>query len=485
MTVARAFLTCGESTGRREHRKGRPRPAVGCPASYFRQPPCGRYSHRSMSLIGGDGVHKGGQTPSTNSPTKSNAAVVNIGTAKIESIQALRGVAIAAVLLQHISLVPAIMQRANLERFTMSFYLGVDLFFVISGYVVLLSLDRIDYDVVRFLVRRVFRLYPAMLAFLALSLLINVYVTLFFGDSESARQLFIVSTQQLIREDAAVLTGTLIVGGTSSTYYNGVMCSLSLAFQFYAAVAAIALTGKHLLRWDRSRMARTFLLLAVAGVLTVWIFRVVTFVAPNLKELPIPLPYLMRWRFDFLLIGVAVFYLQASFGDRARSLGRELLPAYYLALAAPFLVLVTMEPDLSSKKPFLDAFGYPFAAVCFALVVFIAGTRTDAGSFGGRLRHSFAVIGDRSYTLYLVHFPLFVLVWTVIQTFLSWTFFDALAYGMVQATLLLGVSVVVVNAIYARVEVPMVRHGKQLEMKFARDYKPRIAEDVPSPVISS
>ena len=80
---------------------------------------------------------------------------------KIAALQYLRGVAIVLVLFQHLSISATVFEKWFGTRFSLPFYSGVELFFVISGLVVTKSLIKSQFGVRRYLVRRLFRLYPA------------------------------------------------------------------------------------------------------------------------------------------------------------------------------------------------------------------------------------------------------------------------------------------------------------------------------------
>ena len=81
-------------------------------------------------------------------------------------IQVLRGAAIVLVLLEHAPLTRAVVSLFPYPIWVPG-WLGVDLFFVISGYVITRSLARDRFEPLAFLVRRVFRLTPCLALLLA------------------------------------------------------------------------------------------------------------------------------------------------------------------------------------------------------------------------------------------------------------------------------------------------------------------------------
>src|SRR5262245_6275416 len=97
---------------------------------------------------------------------------------KIGDLQVFRAIAILLVLAQHLSLAPNVLSHFPNFR-TMPFWAGVELFFVISGYVVSRSIFSGSLNPLSFFLRRLFRLWPAILLFIAVSAVVfALHVTL-------------------------------------------------------------------------------------------------------------------------------------------------------------------------------------------------------------------------------------------------------------------------------------------------------------------
>src|ERR1700709_1579779 len=84
---------------------------------------------------------------------------------KILDVERLRGIAILLVLIQHLYLCALLFTRARLDFRRMPFWIGVELFFVISGFVVTKSFLAHGMSFRRFYLRRVFRLWPVVFVF--------------------------------------------------------------------------------------------------------------------------------------------------------------------------------------------------------------------------------------------------------------------------------------------------------------------------------
>src|SRR5882724_1368131 len=113
-------------------------------------------------------------------PARHHAAMVQEN--KLSEIQVLRAVAIVMVLVHHFSLIWTLIEP--FPRLTSPFYAGVELFFVISGFVVTRSIfEGSGSTAFQFVIRRVFRLYPAIFFFLAVVAATSIAASFMSADS--------------------------------------------------------------------------------------------------------------------------------------------------------------------------------------------------------------------------------------------------------------------------------------------------------------
>ena len=312
---------------------------------------------------------------------------------KIEEIEILRAVAILLTLTQHLGHLfcptKAVWAAVNKNQ---PFWGGVDLFFCISGFVICKSLVKSWppaswrhhwADTWKFWVRRVFRIVPTLWVWIMLFLL----GTLFFNDAGG----FGALTPNLNDARAAVLNYSnahifLCVIGKSSCGPNPVYWSLSLEEQFYLLLPLLLL------------LPVRFIQVLVVGLI--------------LAQLPIHrMPWdqslggaLWFFRTDAMLLGVVLAYLSTtSFYAEANRRIERLRP-----YRGPISILLIFALFGFPRSGFsAQAGGIAIVSSC---LVFLASF--DRGFLFGQSRWLKPIvwIGSRSFSIYLMHIPLYYFV---------------------------------------------------------------------------
>ena len=330
-------------------------------------------------------------------------------------IDGLRAVAIAAVVLFHAF--PAAVRGG---------FTGVDIFFVISGYlisrIIWRGLDEGSFTLAWFYGRRALRLFPALVLVLVTTL-------------AAGRWLFLPDAYERLGKDvaaAAVFASNLVLWQDAGYFTENAalrplthLWSLAVEEQFYLVFPLILLATRRSWRLTGAVLA----LLAAASF---------AWNAVTVSTDPAAAFYLLPSRFWELALGALLAYAQLS--------RRDLVPARLRSPSAVaglgLLVLACFGPTAASRFPGWWA----LAPTCAAVLLIAAG---PAAVPNRRLLATapFVLVGKISYPLYLWHFPLLVLArvqWGPVLT--------------TELTLaLVGVSVVLAYATYRLVELPVRR----------------------------
>ena len=323
-------------------------------------------------------------------------------------IQALRGWAVLVVVLYHAGLFP----------FLGSGYLGVDIFFVVSGYLITglvqRGIDAGTFSFGAFYARRAKRLLPAAYAMLAATTLASMAVL----TSHEAREFF----AQLI--GAATFTSNIVLWSQAGYFAAPAalkpllhMWSLSIEEQYYLVVpAALVFVPRRF--WT-------------AGSVLACLSSLVLCLALVPAKPGVAFYFLPTRAWELALGSIGVLAL-----DRYRDallLRRAFWPALLALLALPFLPGGMPHPGAAAL------------AVCVSTLVVIL-SRHKALATNGPTR-AMARLGDMSYSLYLVHWPLSALAANLWLTDIPST---------VRAALL-GASFVLAWLLYRYVEQPARR----------------------------
>lgn len=294
-------------------------------------------------------------------------------------IDGLRAISVSSVFLFHLS-----------DKSASGGFVGVDIFFVISGYLITalvaaeLKGDR--FSLVSFYVRRVKRIVPALLVTVFLVICAG-YFLLPPGDYAGLAR-----------------SGLFALGGASNFYFlnnTGYFdaaaetmpllhtWSLGVEEQFYVAWPSLLI-----LFWKISGGKRVLILafLAVLAGVSLGAYGLATTIDPKLAFF---MPYTRAWEFA---LGGALSFLPAMAGRRLARI-RPALPWIGLALIAISIWQFRAAVDLTGNKVVASVIGA-------GLIIYFI----EPASATYRLLASkpFVALGRISYSLYLLHLPIIV-----------------------------------------------------------------------------
>ncbi|KJZ38044.1 hypothetical protein VC33_10970 [Pseudomonas fluorescens] len=298
-------------------------------------------------------------------------------------IEVMRAYAITITIIAHLGLL-----NPTWDSWTGYFWLGggVDLFFCISGFLItsslLLSLSSkqsfISYAG-EFWIRRLFRLWPAALLWATVTLIISEVfdVSKTFGPQEDVRLSWIYGVLNV--ENIYIWASHLTTKPTPIWHY----WSLSLEEQFYLVLPI-------LLFFSSIRKYVIALMLSFAVYQS-------THVRPWGELL---------WfiRSDALIYGSLIafaWHYRSAAINNIFSYGKKLHWQIAFAVALPMPVLLS--------KISLSPYYMGLVAASAGLVIFMCSANRNFTGDSGRIKNTLVYIGSRSYSIYLIHFPMFAI----------------------------------------------------------------------------
>ena len=303
------------------------------------------------------------------------------GTGRFDYLDGIRAIAIAVVLALH-----------WFSWYTPLFHggsVGVDLFFVLSGFIITTMLWRTPTGWVPFFKRRVVRLYPALVG-LVLGALVLYAVVPWAPDSpaEVAERGVLVLTQTTSLW-AAGQSGSLWLPGLQPF---GQTWSLAVEWYFYLLWPVVVIVCRRS-GWTARRLAISCLVVAAAAYLL------------SLPLATFPFYFGPVERCGELLVGAA---LALSFQHRGQPTHGRYASAASVAALAAVAAYALLGPD--GHSPLYRFVGVPVAVVS-AVVLIHTGYGDQTSLVHRFLAHPWlAGIGRCSYSLYLWHVVPFLLL---------------------------------------------------------------------------
>ena len=348
-----------------------------------------------------------------------------------KDIQGLRALAVVLVILFHLGLpVPG-------------GFIGVDIFFVISGYVITAMLEREwvgsgRIDVRRFFVRRFWRLTPALATVVVTTMILGAAILSALGPQR---------LMSLTGLAAMCLSANAVIAKFTGGYFdlaadtNPLLntWSLSVEEQFYIGFLLVLIIGWSAGKFFKFPIATIRILVASTFIIS---FSVAMLAQPG-QALDKP-----NWIFHFYspinrAWEFAAGSLLALFGSQVEKLPRKIKNfSGLLGIALVFYCAFSISE--SKAWP-----GFETVLPVAATVLLISSSPASDSKLFRIFANKWAVhLGDRSYSLYLWHWPVIVLL----------SYF-ALS-NFVRVMLVLVISVVLTGVTFRWIETPF-RHQRQ------------------------
>lgn len=347
---------------------------------------------------------------------------------RLEFLDFCRGIAALAVFLEH----AGDHCSPEFRQFTHTWFslgkFGVVLFFLTSGFVIPLSLEKTT--VPRFWLRRFFRLYPLYWFSIGVALAAHFAGVNDILDPEFSKRIL---TNTLV--NISMLQEFLRVPDAIGLYYT-----LTIELAFYAACTALVL-----LKWNQRARTVTWLAFAAATLCGV--------VAPLILHHRAPMAglfYVLS-----LFVGTLIYRRSVS------SINAQSLRTVLVALLGLIIVGVYLNYTLLKKANSPELFDFPAVAGPWVLgyVIFLSAYLLRSRA----VPRPFLWLGRISYSVYLLH-PVFIYL---IPTY--WPLSTALPTAL-ASTLLVS------TATFHWIEQPLIDIGRQLTIQTAKQ-EPRSSEN--------
>lgn len=358
---------------------------------------------------------------------------------RIDGLDGLRALAVTAVLIFHLA-----------PEWLPGGFLGVDVFFVVSGFLITTLLIRElaktgKINLVGFWQRRIRRLVPALVLAVTVSVSCAFVASLW---SENARDLLYGVPRQIL--GAATFTSNWLEILAGSSYFDArvpqlfsTFWSLAVEEQFYVFWPLVFVLLTTMLRKPRQR---AFIALAVAAASLAWMA-----VLFDPEQDPTRVYYGTDTHLFGLMLGVAIaFEFSRADGGVFGTRHWRKHGSTYASFGIALLLLLFFLLDETSPFTFRGGLGISSLASALAIAGILAGPSDYTQTLDLK---PLRFIGDRSYGIYIWHWPVILILGAVAPT----TFGSA--GWWLQAILAVAITFALCELSLVYVETPMRRDG--------------------------
>ncbi len=386
---------------------------------------------------------------------------MNAGDRRYLALDGLRGIAALLVVLYHVELP----NHLTHNSFVRHGYLAVDLFFILSGFVISSAYSRRIGDrrgASEFLWLRFFRVYPLHIAMLSAFVLFECvkFAAVWSGAIAPGEQAPFTGNNTV----GALVTNLFMLQGlgiTNGMTWNSVSWSISCEFAAYMLFAIVTWSGLH-------RTRGFFVIGAIAGAAGFAFIVATTGTLDVVSELA-----LTRCLSGFLF-GMLIFRMASgSLGRRYARQSDFVVGASELLVISVLVLAMSLAPA-PSQRGLTEAYPGMLLVTVAALVMTVAVFHLDRGPVSRiLLSRPVQFLGRISYSIYMVH----IFIWLVFSIVLKRVFHldlaraaDSMSPWIGDALVALQVAIVIATsaATFALIEEPARRYGRRLLSKKLR-----------------
>lgn len=307
------------------------------------------------------------------------------------SLDILRGIAILLVFLSH-----------TLTLFPFEFgWVGVDLFFVLSGFLItniLIETRHHTHYFRNFYIRRALRIFPLYYLFL----LFYFYITPNFFSNKYYNS-YVFSKENQVWFWTHIQNWLVIIKGMNKTRMVAHFWSLAVEEQFYLVWPLII---PPLMRFRKPiAIIGGLIVLAILTRTIIWVkdgYALENYYCNTIS------------RFDSILCGCLI----AIYQKQGKKLSLPSLVAVLVACTAYIFISVYLGRNLYLTNPYFATVGYTVIALFFAMVIYIFINYKSTSTYFVKKLSLLSYIGKISYGMYIFHLPIHLLLGSYLNNYL-------------------------------------------------------------------